>query len=445
MQNRRKKIRLVSFIVSLVFCLTVWGVTTSVKLSNARISIEQSNQRALTQLGTHLDDIALNLKKSAYANSENMLSEIAVDLWRSSASAKENLSEITNSNTEISKVYKFLSQVGEYTLALNKRLANGEKISAEEITNTEKLLKLSESLSQKVNSLIKSREDGLLSFDEVKSTLTENNAEAVDLGSSLNDANQSIADYPTLIYDGPFSDHIANKKSALLEGEKTVSEEKAREIAGDFVGLRGEKVTLLSKTEGNMALYTFYNGDYTIGVTQRGGYVSYMLTSRYVSEIQYSQKQAVKKATEFLKEKGYTKVKESYYSTNDGICTVNFSFYEGGVTYYTDLIKVSVALDDGEITAFDATGYLMNHTKREVPRKTKYTLKQGEKLLRENLKVISRKKAFIPTEWETEEYVYEYHCSDKNGDHVLVYIDPLTGWEKDILLMLYVDGGVLTK
>ena len=55
------------------------------------------------------------------------------------------------------------------------------------------------------------------------------------------------------------------------------------------------------------------------------------------------------------------------------------------------------------------------------------------------------KKTFIPTEWETEIFVYEYHCKAPDGNEILVYIDPVTGQEKDILILLYSDGGVLTK
>ena len=170
-----------------------------------------------------------------------------------------------------------------------------------------------------------------------------------------------------------------------------------------------------------------------------------MLKSRYAGESKIATEDAIRKATAFLKEKGYTKIKESYYSTLDGVCTINYSYYEDGITYYTDLIKVSVALDNGEILGFDATGYIMNHKTRKVPENTKYDLRTAEKLLKDDLKVLANKKAFIPTDYETENYVYEYRCKAEDSQEILVYIDPVTGEEKDILILLYTDGGVLTK
>ena len=445
--SKRKTVRIISFLCAVTLTLGVWGTVNAVALKSAQRSILQSNERALTQLGTNLDDIALNLQKSMYVRGGDKLSEISSDLWRSSVSAKESLSEITDGNTEISAVYKFLSQVGEYSLYVNKQVALGNTYNSEQSENLGKLLAYSKNLSSRINHLIQQEEDGLLSFEEVKTTLQRKDTESMYLSSGLNDANQSLGDYPTLIYDGPFSDHIQNKKSKLLEGKKQITEEEARERAAKFLGLKGEQIAFLSKTDSNLSTYTFYNGDYTIAVSQKGGVITYMLSSFYANEIKLSPQEAVKKATEYLKGKGYTKVKDSYYSTTDGICTVNFAYFEDGITYYTDLIKVSVALDDGKITAFDATGYIMNHVVRALPENIKYTPIQAKRLLKKDLEIISYKKAFIPTEWETEDYVYEYRCVNINdkSQEALVYIDPVTGSEKDVLLLMYTDGGVLTK
>lgn len=444
-KKRRNVIRLISFFTAVVVALGVWGGMNMYKLAVIKRDVQASRERALTQLGTYMDDIDLNLQKCIYSSSSSMLSDVASKLWRSSASAKESLSEITDGNTEVSGVYKFLSQVGEYTLSLNKKLSAGEKLTGEETNNLKKLKQYSEKLSQTVNYLIEEEENGGLNFEEVKSTLQGEGDEKLYLATELNDANQALQDYPTLIYDGPFSDHINSKKSQLLENMEDVTQDVAQEKAAKFLGVRKEEIYFSNKTDSNLSTYTFYNSDTTVSVTQKGGLISYMLKSGYAGESTLEAKDAVKKARAFLEKNGYTKIKESYYSTVDGVCTVNFSYYEDGVTYYTDLIKVSVALDNGDIMGFDASGYIMNHKNRSIPAKTKYTLESAQKLIKDDLEVLSFKKAFIPTDYETENYVYEYHCRADDSQEILVYIDPLTGEEKDILILLYSDGGVLTK
>lgn len=443
--SKRRTVRIISFLTAVVFVLGTLTIVNAYNLSLAKREVRRSNERALTQLGTYLDDINLNLQKCMYSQSKEMLSDMSSKLWRSSASAKENLAEITDGNTEVSGVYKFLSQVGEYTLSLNEKLASDKGITKADTENLTKLLDYSKKLSDDVNYMISQEENGLLDFEEIKSTLQSEGKASDYLGKMLNDTNQSLADYPTLIYDGPFSDHINNKKSDLLESFDVVSQETAMEKAQAFLGIEEDSLDLLSKTENNMSTYNFYNGDYTISVTQKGGIVCSVLTNMYATEVKLTQKDAVKKAINYLNSKGYSQVKESYYSTTDGICTINFAYYENDIIYYTDLIKVSVALDDGEITAFDATGYLMNHTQRKLPGNIKYSLADGTKLLKNDLQVLSSRKTYIPTEWETEVYAYEYRCKASDDNEILVYIDPVTGEEVDILILLYADNGVLTR
>ena len=201
----------------------------------------------------------------------------------------------------------------------------------------------------------------------------------------------------------------------------------------------------LSECKGNIDCYSFYNAEVTISVTKKGGIVTYMISSRFADESALTYEEAIETATLFLNQRGYKNIKESYYAVIDGIMTINFAFYENGITYYTDLIKVSVALDNGEITGFDSTGYIMNHTKREENGKYKYTLESAEKLLNSSLKVKSSKKVFIPTDFGTEIFAYEYHCVAPDNQEILVYIDPKTGAEAEILILLYMDNGVLTK
>ncbi len=445
MKSKRKTVRTISFLTVLVVVLGAWATVSTVKSKRLETEIRVSEERALNLLGTYLDDINLNLTKATYLKSQNMLSEVSTELWRSGVSAKESLSEITDSNTEVSAIYKFLSQVGEYTLSLNKKIAQNKPLSVEETENLNTLIKYSEKLSEKINYLKTSYENGELDFKQVKRTLRESDEEKIYLGNELNDATQSLGDYPTLIYDGPFSDHINSKKSSVTDNLEKVSEQTAKRKAAEFLGVKENELIFLSKTQNNMSTYSFYSKTHTISVTQKGAIVSSFITDKFASEIKLSQKDAIKKAISFLNSKGYKNIKESYYSVNDGIITINFSYYLNDIIYYTDLIKVSVSLSDGSITAFDATGYLMNHKKRETPTNIKYSQKQGAGLLKENLKVIGVQKVFIPTEWETENFAYEYHCKTNDNREVLIYIDPVTGQEIDILLLLYSDGGVLTK
>ena len=68
---------------------------------------------------------------------------------------------------------------------------------------------------------------------------------------------------------------------------------------------------------------------------------------------------------------GFENMKETYYLKQDGIVTINYAYNQDGVIMYPDLIKVKVALDNGEILGIETTGYLNNHTQRDVSKKGK--------------------------------------------------------------------------
>ena len=70
---------------------------------------------------------------------------------------------------------------------------------------------------------------------------------------------------------------------------------------------------------------------------------------------------------------------------------------------------------------------------------------QAVEKINDTLEVIDVQTCVIPTDWKTEQYCYEIHCKTEKGQELLVYIDCTTGEEDNILILLYSDGGVLTK
>ncbi len=69
-------------------------------------------------------------------------------------------------------------------------------------------------------------------------------------------------------------------------------------------------------------------------------------------------------------------MKETYYLKQGGAVTINYA-YEQNVIVYPDLIKLKIALDNGEILGIETTGYLNNHTERNISRSKNF--KRGSK------------------------------------------------------------------
>lgn len=442
--SRRGTVRKYSYLFALIAALAIWGAVNMVKLNSTERQMTASHERALTQLGTYMDTISTSLDKSVYASTPKMMSSISSEVWRASTAAKASLSEITDGKAELSSLYKFLSQVGEYTMSLNEKAAEGKKLTDEENQNLYKLKNYAGKINNRVSYLIDEEQSGGLNFENVKTTLADKN-DKLELNTELENTQQVMTDYPTLLYDGPFSENVDTGKSQLTEGLDEVTKEAAADKAAKFLGTTAQNVYFMNESDGNLPCYVFYNANNTVSVTKKGGLISYMLCSDFAGESTISAEAAIKRAKDFLTDCGYSNMKESYYAVNDGICTVNFAYEDKGVVCYPDLVKVGISMENGHVMSFDSTGYLMNHHARDVKKSYAYTEETGKKRLNGSLTVKSVQHAFIPTKSNSEVYTIEYLCTSTDGSDVLVYLNPATGNEEEILLLQYSDGGVLTK
>lgn len=442
--SRRGKIRVRLYASVLVLVLFSAFVINAQKASELSRQLNADAERSLSTLEACMSSINTNLTKGLYANTTPMLSSMAISLTRDAASAKNSLSALPLSDTQLDNMLKFLSQVGAFVSTLDRKLSLGESITSEERNQLMQLIDVSQKLLSELDTITQGVEDGSVSFKQAGSTLKKSTDQSMQIDSAFGDAEQTLTDYPTLIYDGPFSDHILNQSPKTLEGKSDISKEKALEIASDFIGVDKSTLRFDSETNGVIETYNFFVDSINISVCKKGGAVLYLLGSSNAGESVITPEQAVENAKNFLSAKGYENMKESYYSTQDGICTVNFAYENEGVICYPDLTKLSVSLETGNIISFDARGYIMNHTDRP-PVQRKISADEAKMSVSDYLTVISSRLAVIPTDYKTEKTAYEFHCKTPDEQEVLVYIDVLTAKEDDILLLLYSDGGILTK
>ena len=122
--------------------------------------------------------------------------------------------------------------------------------------------------------------------------------------------------------------------------------------------------------------------------------------------------------------------------------TINYAAVENNVILYPDLIKVKIALDNGEICSVECSGYIYNHVKRNnvIPRLTE---EEARSKVNSNIDIKYSGLAIIPLENNEEVLTYEFR-GKINDKEVLVYINADTGEEENILVILETPGGILT-
>ena len=452
------KVRVVSFSLAALILAIGFGIYQWNQLRLLKQYMDYNNQRAFSELITSVSNIDTALQKGSYVSTPIMTASLAAQVWRESSTASAALSQLPLSELNLEKTQKFISQVGEYAYTLLRKSASGETLSSEDKKSIAELSQVCDSFATSLMSLQGKVIDGSYKLGTEKPN--KNNEVAVQAiassGSSEDNKSevsgfdgieQQFPKYASLIYDGPFSDHIEKMESSFLKGKATVSKEVAQKKAAEFLSVSADKLTSDGETEGRIPVYTFKTtgenkGELTIQVTKVGGYILLMNFSGNTGEPKIDSKEAVKTAKAFLNKHNFPNMKESYYTEYDGIITINFSYEENGVTCYPDLIKVSVARDTSKIVAFEARGYLMSHKERPLPA-VKVSREQAQKIIDSSLKILSYSLAFIPSNGENEIFCHEFTCQDSKGKHYIFYINCDTGNEENVFILLENENGTL--
>ena len=139
------------------------------------------------------------------------------------------------------------------------------------------------------------------------------------------------------------------------------------------------------------------------------------------------------KETYYLKQNGIVTINYAYTQNNSN---------SQQVIIYPDLIKVKVALDDGSVLGIETSGYLNSHTKRTIPSNI-ISKEKAKETINKELKIESENLAIIPTKWNSEVLCWEFKGKVEDNEF-LVYINAETGKEEDILIIVNTPDGTLT-
>lgn len=448
--NRLKKGHMLSVIGVFLIIIVILGVLLYQKQVQARQTSENTYNMAFYELVDYVENVETYLAKSLISTTPQHGAETLTNLWREANMAQTYLARLPIESQELEKTQKFLNQVSDYSYSLSRKNIYDESLNEEDLNNLKDLHNYSVELENILNQLSEDINLGRIKWGEL--TKKGNVAFAQQVSTESKDGFSSLEEnfheYSGLIYDGAFSEHLTNEEKKGLTGED-IDEESAKGVVVSLLG--NEKIKDISSLglseNATIPAYTFSiktNDDKNINVSisKKGGHIIYMNCDREVNLEILSQEEANNKGKEFLNNHGFENMQETYYLKQDGIMTINYAYNQNGVIMYPDLIKVKVALDNGEILGIETTGYLNNHTQRNIEKKV-ISKDDAKKTLNKKLNIESEGFACIPTEWKTEILCYEFK-GKVDDKEFLVYINAENGKEEDILVIKNTPNGVLT-
>lgn len=445
MKNQTKAI-LFTCLAAVFVVISGLAVKEAERARQAEQQLSNAYHHAFTELTTAASELDSALQKVTYTTPGPLRDSLYQQIYAKALAAQYALGELPNANRDLEQTAAFFAKTGDYAMSLS------HTAGAEAEENLAALSKIAQGLCASLLELQGELEGGALDLSTVQRATQELSAAAEGRGQAASgltfqDVESDFPELPSLVYDGPFSEHMSAATPKALEGMSNVTQDTARENAAAFLGVSPNVLTPAFLSGGVLPTYSFTlpqdGGTGYVEVTRQGGQVLSYFQDRLPGAPTVSVDEAVSLAQNYLAAWAFPHMEPSYHIQREGILTIHFAPVAGEVYCYPDLVKLTIALDTGKLLAYEAHGYLYQHRVRDLPAPN-VTQEDAQKAVPENLSILSAQEALIPSHGGTEEVLtYEFKCQTAEGRHVLIYVNGATGLQQNILLLLEDESGTL--
>ncbi|WP_334109315.1 germination protein YpeB [Thermodesulfitimonas autotrophica] len=435
--------------------IAAWGYNQYTLRRAMELDLNARYQRAFYELLTNTQNLEVLLSKSLVVNGREQAGAVFSSVWQQAMAAQANLGQLPISTELTARTAKFLTQVADYANTLVRRAGTGAPVTRDHWERLRRLYDQAAVLNRELHRMeARVATNGAYFWEITRTAAAKRGVAQVSLPQAHADfraINREMQTYPTLIYDGPFSDHMERKKPLGLTGSVISAADAEKRALAVIDRVRGTAYS--AKTTGTVkgrieAYRVEVTGSRpgadekaTCLISRKGGHPVLMLLGRDIGGARVDLAAAEERAAHYLDRLGFPKMRLSYSIRRNGMVTFNFVGEEDGVVVYPDMVKVTVALDNGQVVGLDATPYLMAHHPRQAFRPS-LTLEQARSFLSPHLKVEKGRLALIPTDAGEEKLTYEFRGT-VGPNTFLIYLDAANGEEVKVLKLITSAAGTL--
>ncbi|MHB1125975.1 MAG: germination protein YpeB [Bacillota bacterium] len=446
---RRGYTALVIAMTGALLLTAAWGYGQYKARTALAIDTENNYQRSFYEMANHTENLEVALAKSLASRSPKDHAWTGTDIWQQAYAAEEDLGQLPVNEVPLMRTAKFFNQMGDYAYVLTTQ-SEGEGLTEEQRNTLEKMHSEVVFLNAELKKMSAEFSRGQLRWIDGGRAEQRFRQTAMKLAvSGFGRMEDRLVKYPTLTYDGAFSEHMLSAQH--IQG-KSISQSEAMAAARSFLGMDGvtdAQLLVLGKRLGTDPAYQIQATGNTgvapvtyVEVSQAGGHVTWMLKNPPAGTSQIPIQEAQQRAITFLEQRGFRNMKFTGYQKLGNELVVSLAQERDNVLYYPGTVKVKVGLNSGAITGYDARSWLVGNVPEQIP-KPKLTVAEARRKVSPVLQVSNERLAIIPTEAGKEILAYEFKGAYK-GLVFLVYINALTGEEENILQVVERPGEVLT-
>ena len=427
-------------LVTLSCVLTIGLINTLTSVGTYSYKLENMYQKSFSELITNVNNIEVDLSKIIASTGTSTREKLYNEVYTNCNYASSNLSNLPISYESINKTTKFINQMGGFSYYIGEKLKNNEPLTDADISSTRELYDLCKYIQSVLTDFVKSIN---YNFSILANSDAVNNSTFNSMFESMQSQNIK---YPTLIYDGPFSESSQNSSTKGVQGEE-IAKEDAERILKNAYNDKITNITFDGETSGLFNCYNFSfelgNASYYAQITKQGGLVLNITSyNNGTATKSLTLNECKSKAEDFAKSLSLNV--ESVWATSlGGIAYINLTPVVANVVIYPDMIKAKVSMQSGLIIGWEATSYAHNHTER-TDLTTSISIENARKSVATNLTIQTERITLIPLEYNKETVAYEFKCLLNDATYY-VYIDANSGEEIQVLKVVSTTNGDLLQ
>ncbi|MBS3873498.1 MAG: germination protein YpeB [Firmicutes bacterium] len=416
-----------------------WGFGQMRVKNQLLTRLENTYQRAFNDLAFNLAAIDAELGKATVAGSEEQAMIRLAAVWRQAYVAQANVGQVPLGVASLENTGRFLARIGDAVLSIASR---GTMPTPED----RQLLSVLRTQAREMATAMAAVQATVLGDNvrwtdlEMKTLLDRAPRDSQVLG-QFRALEDQIQQFPEIT----FGEHVNVARPApLAVTAETITQATALERARHFTRDIGHNLQLVSQTEvleAELPHYSFIfahpqdaNRHIVVEVVRSGGRVFQMFNEREPRAATMGLDAAEQRARNFLAERELDTlellgIEEGGYSAIFTFCHV-----EDGILFYPDLLRVRVALDNGEILSYEGNGHVMFHRVRGNF-VDQIGVTEAQAKLNPELGVVAVQRVVIFDRQGREVLCYEFTV-ERGKDKFLIFINAVTGREENIVRLL---------
>ncbi len=482
---------IISILSCVIIALTITLFSTNSSLTTATMNLENLYQRSFYDLVNNVNNMEVEVSKLLVTNDSTSQQQSLSKLKQQTSDAESSLSLLPINENVLEKTTRFMNQFNGYCTSLISY--KDGKIENNDFDVLSKAYDSIATIKTELNTIMEKIMNGY----RISENLSKDTSKISDFSLNFSGLSNDTIEYPSLIYDGPFSDSTIKRKIKGLS-EKEVTENDAENLITKMFDNKITNINYLGETNGNFQTYDFGvntedGKNYFVQITKKGGFLLTLNSNvlnieekntevnieesnknindnigqktnndnlntsneaqndiledddavkvESINNVNQVTEKAILMAETFAKKLNIDNMKCVWSASSENISYINLAPVIDDIVMYPDLIKVKVDLQDYSIVGWEASSYAYNHTVRDdlIPSLSE---SEANKLVSSNLKIDSQKLCVIPLEYVGEALAYEFE-GEHNNFKFYLYIDAETGSQIRVLKVVQTEQGEL--